>query len=89
VSVDDPAAVTWYYGCQLQGVDEVWYWTKVDDNEYGSYCSQSEPFVPWLTGGSHTITLRNREPMTNDGRVAGIARLLITNDPSYVPSTME
>jgi len=89
VSVDEPAASPWYYGCQTWESDAGWSWNRVDTAEYGTDCGAATPIIPRLAGGHHTITLRNREGIANDGRLAGIARLLLTNDPDYVPSSTD
>jgi hypothetical protein len=88
VSVDGGSEVTWFYGCDTFGNDEVWSWEQVDDNELGAQCDDAVVLVVTLDAGMHTVRLRNREPESN-GDFAAIARILVTNDQGYVPNDNE
>lgn len=88
VSVDGGAEITWFYGCQTSGNNEVWSWEQVKDNELGAQCDDAVDLVVTLDTGVHTVRMRNREPANNDA-FAAIARILVTNDQGYVPNDNE
>lgn len=75
--------VTWIYGCQTDGNQFKWSWERVQQN-FNSSCNGPAAVTVPLAAGTHHIVLRNRES-ENDGARAGIARLIVTNDPNFVP----
>ena len=87
VSTDGAPGTGWYYGCQTEGKPAGYHWLRVTSADTPS-CGGPE-YVPNLSAGSHTFLLRNGEPKGVDGTVAAVARLLITNDMSYVPVAPE
>lgn len=79
---------TWFYGCQTDDEDyDGWYWLPVRTGIQGEPCDSATTPAIELGEGQHQITVRNRERgewYWGDYLVAAIARLVVTNDPSYV-----
>lgn len=76
----------WFYGCQTFGADEDWGWRRVrsiDSNDCNEYADWTLP----LMQGSYYIRLRNREGERGDGIRAAVARVILSNDPNFVPTT--
>lgn len=87
VRVDGGGEGGWFYGCQTNGLAPGYHWLRVTTAAV-PVCGGGE-WLPKLVAGSHTFTLRNREPVAFDDDVAAVARLLITNDMNYVPKLPE
>lgn len=87
VSADDAPEFDWRYGCQTTNGDPLYTWQQILQH-VGETCDE-QPWPLELTAGTHTITLRNREAesMGNQKFRAGIARILVTSDLEYVPTT--
>lgn len=83
VRVDGGGEGGWFYGCQTNGLASGYHWLRV--TTAGMPVCGGGVWSPQLAAGSHTFTLRNREPVAFDDDVAAVARLLITNDMNYVP----
>jgi len=83
VRVDGGEEGGWFYGCQTNGLASGYHWLRV--TTAGMPVCGGGVWSPQLAAGSHTFTLRNREPVAFDDDVAAVARLLITNDMNYVP----
>lgn len=82
--VEGPGGVDidWFYGCDTSQAGLTW--APVEVGVLGGDCSDPEPLLVPLTAGTYTFTLRNRE---SDylGAVAGIAELVLTNEPDWEP----
>lgn len=74
--------VSWFYGCDTTSVG--WNWARVEAGELGQTCDETTPVLIPLTPGTHQFTLHNRESNYFDA-VAGVAELVLTNDPEYAP----
>lgn len=87
VSVDDDPEFDWRYGCQTRNGDPLYTWQQIVQHP-GETCDE-QPWPLGLSAGTHTITLRNREAesMGNKKYRAGVARILVTSDLEYVPTT--
>ena len=76
----------WFYGCDTDAAG--WSWLQMEAGEDAVSCDQTAPLLLPLSAGLHEFTLRNREGA--DGRaVAGIAEVVLTNDPDYAPEPKE
>ncbi len=80
---DDSEEVPWSYGCDTAGRDPGWSWQRIRSTPS---CDSATDWTPKLAAGTHHIVLRNREGAAQDNQAA-IARILVTSDPNYVPST--
>jgi len=87
VRVDGGGEGGWFYGCQTDGLMSGYHWLRVTTAAQ-PVCGGGV-WSPQLAAGSHTFRLRNREPEAFDFDVAAVARLLITNDMTYVPKLPE
>lgn len=87
VRVDGGGEGGWFYGCQTDGLMSGYHWLRVTTAAQ-PVCGGGV-WSPQLAPGSHTFRLRNREPEAYDFDVAAVARLLITNDMTYVPKLPE
>lgn len=74
--------VSWFYGCGTS--QPGWTWVQVGDGSAVQNCDEVVPLIMTLSPGKHEFTLRNRESNYFEAH-AGIAELLLTNDPQYVP----
>jgi len=84
VQADGGPEAGWFYGCQT--ADKPGYrWLRIRPGVEGAPCDSFEPWVLDLSAGVHTIRLRNRE-WESEGRVAVVARVLLVNDPDYLPT---
>ncbi len=74
--------IDWFYGCDTSQAGLSW--APVEVGVFGGDCSEPQPLLVPLTAGTYAFTLRNRE---SDylGAVAGIAELVLTNDPNWEP----
>jgi hypothetical protein len=90
VRVDQGKEMQWIYGCKTGFLNMgAWTWQEVDhDPDAQNGCDDLEEQNWPLAPGKHSVTVRNREA-PNMGRIAGIARVLITNDPEFVPDIMQ
>ena len=93
VVMDEGGQAFWRYGCQPNFVlpTPSWYWVKVQE---ALVCLDVDPVSYTIDAGPHIAHFRNREEGAHDdddppGRIAAITRILITNDPNYVPSNTE
>ena len=93
VTMDDGGESFWRYGCQTNPIlpTPSWYWVRVQES---LTCIDVDPVSYPIDNGSHVAIFRNREEGTHDdgdppGRIAAITRILVTNDPTYVPSNTE
>lgn len=84
VTVDTGQELTWFYGCGTTDSPQ-WTWQPVHDGELGADCDAGTILEVDLDAGVHTIVVRNREEAWFDS-FAAIARILVTNDPDYVPT---
>jgi hypothetical protein len=82
VQVDGGPESTWVYGCQTEDLVENYNWLRV--RAWGNNCMNPVDVTPTLTAGSHTFRFRNREA-GNQNEVAALSRIVLTNDPAYVP----
>lgn len=73
---------TWFYGCDTEVPG--WTWAQVEAGENIETCGKTSDVMVPLPAGTHAFTLGNREPAYM-GAHAGIAELVLTNDPSYTP----
>lgn len=85
VRVDGGSEITWFYGCQTWEASQEWGWYRTRGANGGT-CGEAVDWTLPLGPGAHTIRFRNRESQTNEGIRAAIARIFVTNDPSYVPT---
>lgn len=85
VRADDGPETGWFYGCQTIMQAAGYRWLRVTSGMLNQSCNAAQPWTLNLTAGSHTVHLRNREPVGDDN-VAAIARVLVTNDLDYVPA---
>lgn len=76
---------TWYYGCQTFGAPNNWGWRRVRVLS-GNDCNVFTEWTPQLGPGSHSIRLRNREGERGNGVRAAVARVILSNDPNFVPT---
>lgn len=76
---------TWFYGCQTFGAPNDWGWRRVRVLD-GNDCNEFTEWTPQLGPGTHYIRLRNRESERGDGVRAAIARVILSNDPNFVPT---
>lgn len=83
--VDAGPESSWFYGCQTGGENSSYRWKRVRTGVQGEPCDDNTVWPVSVTAGAHTITLRNREPKSQVGGVAVIARLLVTSDPDASP----
>lgn len=84
VQADGGPEAGWFYGCQT--ADKPGYrWLRIRPGAEGAPCDSFEPWVLDLSAGLHTLRLRNRE-WESGGRVAVVARVLLVNDPDYLPT---
>lgn len=74
--------ISWYYGCVTESAG--WSWAQVSAGEFNATCSELSPTTSMLSAGTHTFTVHNRESSWQ-GAHAGIAELVLTNDPDYEP----
>lgn len=81
--VDDAEEVPWIYGCDTPGLDPGWSWQRIRSTQT---CDAANDWTPKLAAGTHHIVLRNREGAAQDNQAA-VARILVTNDPDYVPTS--
>jgi hypothetical protein len=84
VRVDGGAEFTWFYGCQTEDANQAWNWLRT--RGVGDDCGDFDDWTLPLAPGPHVIRFRNRESQTNGGTRAAIARILVTDDPGYVPT---
>jgi hypothetical protein len=84
VTVDTGQESTWFYGCGTFDSPQ-WTWQPVQDGELGADCEEGVRLEVDLDAGVHTIVVRNREDAFFEN-FAAIARILVTNDPDYVPT---
>lgn len=82
--VEGPGGVDieWFYGCDTFQAGLTW--VPVEVGVFGGTCDDPEPLLVPLTAGTYAFTLRNRES-DYFGAVAGIAELVLTNDPDWEP----
>lgn len=82
--VEGPGGVDidWFYGCDTSQAGLTW--APVEVGVLGGDCSDPQPLLVPLTVGTYEFTLRNRES-DYFGAVAGIAELVLTNDPDWEP----
>ena len=88
VAVDGGSSTEWAYGCQTFGTAAGWRWIPVEES---AVCLDPDALRFTIDPGTHTINFHNREAGDFDqgsppGEVAAIARILVTNDPTYVPT---
>jgi hypothetical protein len=85
VAFDDDADTEWWYYCQMTDAalsGGAWSWEQLMDN---SYCESAE-FSRTLSPGTHLLHVTNLEPGSHaTGEIAAVARVVLTNDPTYVP----
>jgi hypothetical protein len=85
VAFDDEADTEWWYGCQMMDAGlsgGAWSWEQLMDN---SSCMRAD-FRRTLSPGTHLLHVTNREPGSYaTGEIAAVARVVLTNDPTYVP----
>lgn len=93
VRMDDGGEAFWRYGCQTNPVFPTpsWYWVRVQES---LTCIDVDQISYTIDDGPHVARFRNREEGAHDdgdppGRIAAITRILITNDPNYIPSNTE
>ena len=93
VIMDDGGETFWRYGCQTNPIlpTPSWYWVRVQES---ITCIDIDQISYPIDAGGHVAYFRNREDGSHDdgdppGRIAAITRVLITNDPNYVPSDTE
>ncbi|MEM6995545.1 MAG: hypothetical protein AAF721_33855, partial [Myxococcota bacterium] len=91
VRIDEGDEVMWHYGCQtvvdFLDPEPAWHWLRVQD---AVLCLEPEPMTYTTTADNHAFVFRNIEAGLWDeadppGRIAAISRILVTNDPTYVP----
>ena len=82
-SLDDGPEITWEYGCQTADAP-LWSWQRVQLFDPNG-CTLKDPWELALTAGTHHVKLRNREEASLFKQNA-VARILVTNDPGYVPT---
>ena len=76
VSVNGQTVMTWH---TLQGGSNNWVWDVLTDRLYSDERTTDNPNVYQFEAGTHTIEFFQREPKIQ------LDRILITNDPEYVP----
>ncbi len=76
VTVDGQTPMVWH---TMQGGVDTWIWDVVTERDFSAAFDTTSPNVYQLSAGTHTIEFAQRE----DG--AKLDRILITNDPGYVP----
>ena len=76
------ADIEWFYGCDTSEAGLTW--VPVEVGVLGGDCGDPEPLLVPLTAGTYEFTLRNRES-EYFGAVAGIAELVLTNNPDWEP----
>lgn len=82
--VDGGPEITWVYGCQTTDAEPGWTWQRIQAAS-GPLCDESVDWVSPLGPGPHAIRLRNRESARGFTTSASVARILVTNDPGFVP----
>jgi len=88
VAVDGGGTTEWAFGCQTFGTAPGWRWARIEES---TVCIDPDPLRFTTTPGTHTINFYNLEAGASGrgmppGEVAAIARVMITNDPTYVPT---
>jgi len=81
-SIDGDAKIEWLYGCTSESP---WSWQRVQEID-SLVCFNPNAWTLDLAPGPHTITLGNLEEGVLD-KYAAVARILVTNDPNFVPTT--
>ena len=76
VSVDNRRNLTWH---TKQGGKNIWAWDLVSKRQYSDPRDTSNPYIYYLTAGTHTLNIKQREKGTK------IDQILITNDLNFVP----
>ena len=86
VSVDRQREEIWTYGCATGRVrDGTWLWQRVAGTTRAACDGDTLTFD--LEAGPHELALRNRES-GGDFVYAGIAAVVITDDPTFDPETL-
>lgn len=75
----------WYYGCQTFGAPDDWGWRRVRVLS-GNDCNTFTEWTPQLGPGPQVVRLRNRESERGNGVRAAVARVILSNDPNFVPT---
>lgn len=94
IQLDDGGETFWRYGCQTIDIldpQPAWHWLRVQES---ITCLDLQDVTYSTDASMHAFTFRNREAGTYDqdnppGEVAAIARILVTNDPTYEPADSE
>ena len=93
VQMDDGGEAFWRYGCQTNPIfpEPSWYWVRVQES---LTCIDIDPVSYMIDAGPHVARFRNRESGSHDdmnppGEIAAITRVLVTNDPGFVPGETE
>ncbi|MGH1345683.1 MAG: hypothetical protein ACRBN8_29230 [Nannocystales bacterium] len=75
----------WEYGCDNE--QRRWAWYRVRDT--GRACEPGGELEPTLDAGEHHLQINNVGPVSGGPEFdfAGLAALVVTNDPDYDPST--
>lgn len=82
LSIDDSGDLLWEYGCAFEEVKSPWQWVPIDlSNE-----CLGEPPPLMVAAGTYLVSIRNHEPISPMGAVAGIAAFFITTDPTLHPN---
>ena len=91
VGLADGGSSTWLYGCQTATVfNGAWHWLKVQES---FTCLFDEDVIQYhADAGPRVFTFEGLEGGTYNaadppGELAAISRILITNDPDFVPGT--
>ncbi len=73
---------SWFYGCDT--LNPGWTWAQVEAGKGLGSCNEPLGLMVPLSADSHDFVFRNREAAVGQAH-AGIAELVLTNDPSYAP----
>lgn len=86
VSIDGAPELEWEYGCQTDGMgDMYWGWLPIEDAGPITCSSESVEFE--LEAGSHELTFRNWESGAGED-FAAIAAVVVSTDPGFDPNTL-
>jgi hypothetical protein len=91
IYVDGGAERLWHVGCQNEVLSPLagpgrWRWQRVDEMPNADSDCVLEPLVLELGAGAHELVIRNREDAPTEAEAVRLARLVVTDDPDWMPA---